>query len=85
MTANGALDSYAPATGLTLEKAQSDLATNRLPLPERGRNPIAGKPRTEPMIARTVSLSLVAKDFDSARASLDAILAATTATPPISA
>ncbi len=74
MTANGALDSYAPATGLTLEKAQSDLATNRLPLPERGRNPIAGKPRTEPMIARTVSLSIVAKDFDSARASLDAIL-----------
>ena len=29
----------------------------------------------EPMIARTVSLSLIAKDFDSSRASLDAILA----------
>jgi len=28
-----------------------------------------------PMIARTVSLSIIAKDFDSARASLDAILA----------
>jgi hypothetical protein len=74
MTANGPLDGYAPATGLTLEKAQSDLETNRLPLPERGRNPVAGKPRTEPLIARTVSLSLIAKDFDSSRASLDAIL-----------
>jgi hypothetical protein len=30
---------------------------------------------SSPMIARTVSLSLVAKDFDSSRASLDAILA----------
>jgi len=74
MTANDSLYSYAPATGLTLEKAQSDLATNRLPLPERGRNPVAGKTSTEPMIARTVSLSLIAKDFDSSRASLDAIL-----------
>jgi hypothetical protein len=74
MTANGSLDSYAPATGLSLEKAQSDQATNSLSLPERGRNPVAGKPRTEPMIARTVALSLIAKDFDSARASLDAIL-----------
>ena len=74
MTANGPLDGYAPATGLTLEKAQSDMATNSLRLPERGRNPVAGKPRTEPMIARTISLALIAKDFDSARASLDAIL-----------
>jgi hypothetical protein len=31
--------------------------------------------RTMPMIARTVSLSIVAKEFDAARASLDAILA----------
>jgi len=31
--------------------------------------------RTEPMIARTVSLSIVVKDFDAARASVDAILA----------
>lgn len=78
MTADGAdnaLQSYAPATGLTLEKARSDLATNRLPLPERGRNRLAGKLLTEPMIARTVSLSLIAKDFDSSRASLDAIVA----------
>jgi len=74
MTANGPLDSYAPATGHTLEKAQSDLATNSFSLPERGRNPVAGKTHTEPMIARTVSLSIIAKDFDSSRASLDAIL-----------
>jgi anti-sigma factor RsiW len=30
--------------------------------------------KAEPMIARTVSLSLIAKDFDSSRASLDAIV-----------
>jgi hypothetical protein len=72
---NSALSSYAPASGLILEKTQSDLATNRLPLQERGRNPIAGAGRTEPMIARTVSLALIAKDFDSSRASLDAIVA----------
>jgi hypothetical protein len=78
MTADGsdnALYSYAPASGLILEKTQNDLATNRLPLQERGRNPKAGAARTEPMIARTVSLSLIAKDFDSSRASLDAIVA----------
>jgi hypothetical protein len=73
--ADNALHSYAPASGLILEKAQSDLATNRLPFPERGRNSVAGRARTEPMIARTVSLSLIAKDFDSAHASLDAIVA----------
>ncbi len=71
---NGALYSYAPASGLILEKTKSDLATNRLPLQERGRNPI-GAARTEPMIARTVSIALIAKDFDSSRASLDAIVA----------
>jgi hypothetical protein len=70
---NGALYSYAPASGLILEKTKSDLATNRLPLQERGRNPI-GAARTEPMIARTVSIALIAKDFDSSRASLDAIV-----------
>ena len=73
--ADNALHSYAPASGLILEKAQSDLATNRLSFPERGRNSVAGRARTEPMIARTVSLSLIAKDFDSAHASLDAIVA----------
>jgi hypothetical protein len=44
---------------------------------------IDGQPRTDqqsrvftgPMIARTISLSIVAKDFDAARASLDTILA----------
>lgn len=78
MTADGsdnALYSNAPASGLNLEKTQSDLATNRISLQERGRNPIAGAARTEPMIARTVSLALIARDFDSSRASLDAIVA----------
>ncbi|HXJ06185.1 MAG TPA: DUF4349 domain-containing protein [Candidatus Acidoferrum sp.] len=70
-----ALHSYAPITGITLEKSKSDLATDRLPLQERGRNSVAGTALTEPMIARTVALSIIAKDFDSSRASLDAILA----------
>jgi uncharacterized protein DUF4349 len=54
-----------------------------LPLAERGRNPIGGVMGDAlggvsingPMIARTVSLSIVVKDFDAGRASLDAILA----------
>jgi len=53
---------------------------------EHGKNSalIGGRPLSDkhdgifagPMIARTVSLSIVAKDFDMARASLDAILGA---------
>jgi anti-sigma factor RsiW/DNA-binding transcriptional regulator YhcF (GntR family) len=35
----------------------------------------SGKTPLEPMIARTVSLSVVVKEFDAARASLDAVLA----------
>jgi hypothetical protein len=44
---------------------------------EKGKNPtnVSGFSFSGPMIARTVSLSLIAKDFDSSRASLDAILA----------
>ena len=38
------------------------------------RNPTSGLTLSAPMIARTVSLSLIAKDFDSSRASLDAIV-----------
>ncbi|HZV89860.1 MAG TPA: DUF4349 domain-containing protein [Candidatus Binatus sp.] len=38
-------------------------------------DPYRGWLQSGPMIARTVSLSLIAKDFDSARASLDAIVA----------
>jgi hypothetical protein len=46
--------------------------TAQLPLSQ----PQASEPRpASPMIARTVALSLFAKDFDSSRASLDAILA----------
>jgi hypothetical protein len=46
-------------------------------LSERVKNPIPSSTVTPaaPMIARTVSLSIIAKDFDSARASLDGILA----------
>ncbi len=41
----------------------------------QGRNPASGLTLSAPMIARTVSLALIAKDFDSSRASLDAIVA----------
>jgi anti-sigma factor RsiW len=46
-------------------------------LQEKGKNllPVSGLTLSGPMIARTVSLSMIAKEFDSARASLDAILA----------
>jgi hypothetical protein len=49
-------------------------------LPEKGKNLIVldraqNSYQSGPMIARTVSLSLVVKDFEAARASLDAILA----------
>jgi hypothetical protein len=39
------------------------------------KNPSSGLTVSAPMIARTVSLSLIAKDFDASRASLDSILA----------
>jgi anti-sigma factor RsiW len=44
-------------------------------LPSEAKNPASGLTLPAPMIARTVSLSLIAKDFESARASLDGILA----------
>jgi hypothetical protein len=44
-------------------------------LPEQGKNRASGLTPSGPMIARTVSLSLIAKDFDSSHASLDGILA----------
>jgi len=62
-------------------------ADETLPLQEQGRNSIAmaGKDETKtlhqgwiregPMIARTASVTIVVKDFDASRASLDAILA----------
>jgi Domain of unknown function (DUF4349)/Putative zinc-finger len=46
-----------------IQRAQADDATKSLSLP------------SGPMIARTVALSIVVKDFDTGRASLDAILA----------
>jgi hypothetical protein len=69
------LPSYARTSDLILEKSKSELATGRVQLQEAGRNPVSGTVLTQPMIARTVSLSIVAKDFDSARVSLDGILA----------
>jgi len=48
-----------------------------LRLQEKSKNPQpgAGLTHSAPMIARIVSLALIAKDFDSSRASLDAIVA----------
>jgi uncharacterized protein DUF4349 len=43
--------------------------------PQAGTGTRLGASPSEPMIARTVSLSIVVKDFDAGRASLDAILA----------
>lgn len=70
--------------GIALEKAKGDLEVSHSSRPLNGRVqrgggeykvPLAPNP-SEPMIARTVSLSIVAeKDFDGARASLDKILA----------
>jgi hypothetical protein len=69
------LQRYGPKPGLTLDKTKSDLQMSRGPLQDKSRNPVAINTLTEPMIARTVSLSIILKDFDSARASLDGILA----------
>jgi anti-sigma factor RsiW len=46
---------------------------NRLQLYAKLQRPMEPQ-KAEPMIARTVSLSIIAKDFDSSRTSLDAIL-----------
>jgi len=74
--------------GDTLAGLYSDEATKGVPPPPPPPPPPPGKPQvrlkittqsgtepTEPMIARTVSLSIVAKDCDASRASLDSILA----------
>jgi len=62
------------------EGATGDVVTGHTlrsaPLAQPVGRPQASVPRpATPMIARTVALSLVVKDFDSSRASLDAILA----------
>jgi hypothetical protein len=53
----------------------SNSEMSQLPPMNQGRNPIAPTIPAKPMIARTVSLSIIAKEFDKARGSLDAILA----------
>ena len=79
--------SEAASRGAVGEKRRDvpvDLAkspTSRVTLSERGRNQVdlggvlGGLSVNQPMIARTVSLSIVVKDFDAGRASLEAILA----------
>jgi hypothetical protein len=72
---DSALASYGRTSNSSLEKSKSGLATGRIALQDAGRNPVSGTILNQPMIARTVSLTIVAKEFDSARESLDAILA----------
>ena len=68
----------------TIYETKSNLEVSRVPLAEHGRNSLGGVVGgalggrvsvNGPMIARTVSLSIVAKDFDAGRGSLDTILA----------
>src|SRR5437899_1532934 len=54
--------------------AAADRFSNAIPLAEKGRNQVS-QALGQPMIARMVSLSIVVKDFNAGRASLDAILA----------
>lgn len=61
-------------------KLLSSSGADRKQMPESPPPPLASPQggtgsRWPPMIARTVSLSIIAKDFDTSRASLDAILA----------
>lgn len=67
-------DRFTRADGTNLPSIQGTVEFNRLQLYAKLQSK-TGSRDAEPMIARTVSLSLIAKDFDSARASLDAILA----------
>jgi Domain of unknown function (DUF4349)/Putative zinc-finger len=73
---------YAPGSGLTLPESRQ-FAKPQSAGPQSGagykswlsKSEQSGTSLPSPMIARTVSLSIIAKDFDSSRASLDAILA----------
>jgi hypothetical protein len=74
---------YAMDESLTARSAPAPSASPQavdryvLRLQEKGKNSLPGSGLTHsaPMIARSVSLALIAKDFDSSRASLDAIVA----------
>lgn len=55
------------------DAANSQYYVHRIPFQEQPASPQAGA--LSPMIARTVAASIVVKDFDAGRASLDAILA----------
>ncbi len=63
--------SSAPTVTNRLQAVNGD----RISLLEKGKNSASGLTLSGPLIARTVSLSMISKDFDSARASLDAIVA----------
>ncbi len=67
------------ARSMSVDNARTDSSKVRgldalTPAPSAGVRP-AEAMLSQPMIARTVSLSIVVKDFDASRASLDAILA----------
>lgn len=67
------VDNAAPsASPMSEEKGMRDVIS--LPISEFGRNQLS-QALQGPMIARTVSLSIIVKDFDIGRASLEAILA----------
>jgi hypothetical protein len=61
----------APAPGVSPRAVDR----NVMRFQEKGIHPLSGLAHSAPMIARTVSLALIAKDFDSSRASLDTIVA----------
>ena len=66
------------ARSMSVDNARTD-SSKMLGLDDLTPVPSGGRPAeamlSQPMIARTVSLSIVVKDFDASRASLDAILA----------
>jgi hypothetical protein len=68
----------ADSNGLTHglgDHAQNSVTINGQPISDQQSKGALGALVTEPMIARTVSLSIIAKNFDHARSSLDTILA----------
>ena len=70
-----AFESALPAASRTksVQQASEELESRLASTRNQKVEPLVGN--TEPMIARTVSLSLISKDFAAARTSLDAILA----------
>jgi anti-sigma factor RsiW len=75
LTSTANFDLAPPASrSQTLEPTKSDLAMSTAQFQDKVQNSLDGSAVTRLMIARTVSLSLISKDFAAARTSLDAIL-----------